>query len=136
MEITVSTQQGKVPVTVVQPHGNIDASNYTQLVTRVEALIKNGAQNFILDLSDVGFMSSAGLVALHSLAITLRGDKPVDPKSGWARLKAVERTQSNGPEKRIKLLNPQLHVAETFEQAGFTQLFDIFTDLGRAVASF
>ena len=25
MEITVLTQQGKVPVTVVQPHGDVDA---------------------------------------------------------------------------------------------------------------
>jgi hypothetical protein len=34
MEITVTTQQGKVPVTVLQPHGDVDASNYTELVDK------------------------------------------------------------------------------------------------------
>ncbi len=53
MEITVSTQQGKVPVTVVQPHGDVDASNYAELVNKVEALIKDGAKDFLIDL--VGF---------------------------------------------------------------------------------
>ncbi len=80
MEITVSTQQGAVPVTVVQPHGDVDASNYAQLVSKVGSLQKDGARDFILDLSDVPFMSSAGLVALHSIAIMLRGEKPADPK--------------------------------------------------------
>jgi anti-anti-sigma regulatory factor len=136
MEITVSTQQGKVPVTVVQPHGEIDASNYTELVKKVEGLIKNGAQDFLVDLSDVSFMSSAGLVALHSISITLRGDKPVDPQSGWATLKAMDPARQNGVQKHIKLLNPQQYVADTFEKAGFTQFFDVFTDLKTAVASF
>ena len=87
MEITISTRQGAVPVTIVQPHGDLDASNYRELVDKVESLIKGGAKDFLIDLSDVPFMSSAGLVALHSVAITLRGDKPIDPQSGWAALK-------------------------------------------------
>ena len=79
MEITVSTQQGKVPVTVVQPHGDVDASNYAELVKKVETLHKDGVQDFLIDLSDVPYMSSAGLVALHSIAIIMRGEKPADP---------------------------------------------------------
>jgi anti-anti-sigma regulatory factor len=136
MEITVSTQQGRVPVTVVQPHGDIDASNYTELVSKVEGLIKNGAQDFLIELSDVPFMSSAGLVALHSIAITLRGEKPVDPQSGWAALKAMEPGRQKGVQPHVKLLNPQQYVADTFEKAGFTQFFEVFTDLSKAVASF
>ena len=136
MEITVSTQQGRVPVTVVQPHGDIDASNYTELVSKVEGLIKNGAQDFLIELSDVPFMSSAGLVALHSIAITLRGDKPVDPQSGWAALKAMDPGRQKGVQQHVKLLNPQQYVADTFEKAGFTQFFQVFTDLNKAVASF
>jgi anti-anti-sigma regulatory factor len=55
MEITVSTQQGKVPVTVVKPRGDIDASNYAELVTKVEELLKGGAQDFVIDPSEVLF---------------------------------------------------------------------------------
>ena len=136
MEITVSTHQGKVPVTVVQPHGDVDASNYTDLVNRVEALLKGGAQDFVIDLSDVSFMSSAGLVGLHSLANLLRGEKQPETESGWAALKSMDRSRSSGMQKHIKLLSPQAGVAETFDKAGFTQFFEIFTELPKAVASF
>jgi anti-anti-sigma regulatory factor len=136
MEITLSTQQGAVPVTVVQPHGDVDASNYAELVSKVESLQKDGATDFLLDLSDVPFMSSAGLVALHSIAILLRGEKPTDPQSGWAALKSIDRSREAGMQKHLKLLNPQQYVAETFEKAGFTQFFEVYTDVKKAVASF
>ena len=32
MEITVYQAQGSVPVTVLQPHGDLDASNFRDLV--------------------------------------------------------------------------------------------------------
>ena len=136
MEITVSTQQGAVPVTIVKPHGDVDASNFAQLVSKVEALQKDGARDFLVDLSDVPFMSSAGLVALHSIAIMLRGEKPADPQSGWAVLKSIDRTRDAGMQKHVKLLQPQQYVADTFEKAGFTQFFEVFTDVSKAVASF
>ncbi len=136
MEITVSTQQGSVPVTVVQPHGDVDASNFSQLISKIESLQKEGARDFILDLSDVPFMSSAGLVALHSIAIMLRGETPTDPQSGWAALKSIDRSREAGMQKHVKLLQPQQYVAETFDKAGFTQFFQVFTDLKQAVASF
>ena len=136
MDITVSTQQGKVPVTVVQPHGDIDASNYAELVSKVEELMKGGAQDFVIDLSDVPFMSSAGLAGLHTLAMMLRGEKLLDPDAGWATFKSMDRSRASGLQKHIKLLKPQAGVAETFEKAGFTLFFEIFDDLKKAVASF
>src|SRR5512140_16984 len=136
MDLTVSTLEGPVPVTVIQPHGDVDASNYAQLVSKVESLQKDGAKDFVLDLSDVPFMSSAGLVALHSIAIMLRGERPTDPQSGWAALKSIDRTREAGIQQHVKLLQPQQYVAETFDKAGFTQFFQVFSDVHQAVASF
>jgi len=136
MEITVSTQQGSVPVTVVKPHGDIDASNYAELVTKVEELLKGGAQDFIIDLGEVPFMSSAGLAGLHTLAMMLRGEQLTNPEAGWAVFKSMDRSRASGMQKHIKLLNPQEGVMMTFEKAGFTLFFEVFTDLQKAVASF
>ncbi len=136
MEITVTTLRGKVPVTVVQPHGEMDASNYTDLVKKVEGLMDMGSLDFLIDLSDVPFMSSAGLVALHSLAMTLRGERTIDPKTGWAALKSTTPSRGRGPQEHIKILGPQPNVADTIEKAGFNQFFMIFTDLKQALASF
>ena len=136
MEITVQTLRGKVPVAVVKPHGEMDASNYTDLVKKVESLIDLGSLDFLIDLSDVPFMSSAGLVALHSLAMTLRGERTMDPKTGWAALKTMTPSRGRGPQQHIKLLSPQPNVADTIEKAGFNQFFTVFSDLKEALASF
>ncbi len=136
MELTLSQQQGRVAVAVIQPHGDVDASNYTGLVKKIEELFKGGTKDFLIDLSDVPFMSSAGLVALHSIAMMLRGEKPVDHKSGWGTLKAMDRVRDGGVQKHVKLLNPQQNVAETFDKAGFTQFFEVYSDLKKAVDSF
>jgi anti-anti-sigma factor len=136
MEITVTTLRGKVPVTVVKPHGDMDASNYTELVKKVESLVNDGSLDFLIDLSHVPFMSSAGLVALHSLARTLRGDNTIDPKTGWAALKSMGAGRDRGPQQHIKLLSPQRNVADTIEKAGFDQFFSVFTDMKAALASF
>ncbi len=136
MELTVTQKAGRVPVSVVQPHGDVDASNYTELIRKVEELVKGDAKDFLIDLSDVPFMSSAGLVALHSIAVLLRGEKPVDPQSGWASLKSIDRTRERGMQTHVKLLNPQQYVAETLDKAGFTQFFEIFADQKKALESF
>jgi anti-anti-sigma regulatory factor len=136
MEITVSKQHGRVPVTILQPHGDVDASNYTELIDKARELFNGGVRDFLIDLSDVPFMSSAGLVALHSIAMFLRGEPPVDPQSGWAALKSMDRSRESGMQTHIKLLRPQEMVGETLDKAGFTQFFQVFADLKKAVESF
>jgi anti-anti-sigma factor len=136
MEIIVSKAQGKVPVTVVQPHGHLDSSTYTDLIDNVRKLITEGGRDFVIDLQDVSFMSSAGMMAIHSLALMLRGEKPADLKERRAALKSMDTSRASGVQQHIKLLSPQAGVVEAFEKAGFTQFFEIFDDLESAVASF
>jgi anti-anti-sigma regulatory factor len=136
MQITISKEQGKVPVTVIKPHGDVDASNYRDIVVKAEELFGAGARDFLIDLSDVGYMSSAGMVALHSIALLARGEKPSDPEAGWSALKSFDRARERGIVEHVKLLGPQQYVAETLDKAGFTQFFEVFTDLKKAVASY
>jgi anti-anti-sigma regulatory factor len=121
---------------VLKLHGDIDASNYREIVVKAEDLFGEGARDFLIDLSDVPYMSSAGMVALHSISLLVRGEKPSDPEAGWPALKSFDRARDRGLVEHVKLLGPQKYVAETLEKAGFTQFFEIFTDLNKAVASF
>jgi anti-anti-sigma regulatory factor len=57
-------------------------------------------------------------------------------QAGWTALKSIDRSKEAGLQKHVKLLNPQQYVADTFEKAGFTQFFEVFMDLNKAVASF
>lgn len=136
MQVTVSQQEGRVPVMVVQPHGDVDASNYTELIDQVRKSYAAGARDFLIDLSEVPFMSSAGLVALHSIAMFLRGEPLAGSQPGPGTLKSIDRTRTAGLQPHIKLLKPQPFVAETLDKAGFTQSFEVHSDLGKAIASF
>ena len=136
MRIDVSTHEGNVPVQVVKPRGDLDGSNYTELIDFVRNQHKDGACDFVLDLSDVPFVSSAGLMAIHSVALMLRGESTPDTEAGWSALKSADRSREAGIQVHVKLAGLQEGVADTFDKVGFTQFFAIFQDVSQAVASF
>ena len=136
MEITVNQAQGSVPVTILQPHGDLDASNFRDLIAKAKEACDAGARDIILDLSDTPYMSSSGIVALHSIAMMLRGEKPPDTESGWGALRSIDRDRDRGLQQHLKLLSPQPKVDNVLELAGFKQYLEIYTDLETAVASF
>jgi anti-anti-sigma factor len=138
MNIIVDQVAAGVPVTVMRLAGELDASNYQEIIGRAEALYQDGARHLLLDLSDLTFLSSSGLVALHSIALTMRGEKAPDPEAGWDLVHAMgnEVAASTGPQRSLKLLNPQSRVARTLDVSGFSRLFSIYSDQEEALASF
>lgn len=135
MNITISHEPGTVPITIIHIQGKLDGSNYKDLVAKGQELIQSGAQKILVDLSNVEFMSSAGMVALHSIAKLLKGQTLGD-EEGWSLLHSIDRERGSGAQKQLKLLNPPPKVAKTLELAGFNQLFEIHADLAQAIASF
>jgi anti-anti-sigma regulatory factor len=136
MEIIVSKEQARVPVTVLQPHGELDGSNYRELIARGQAAQKAGAQYILLDLSDVPYVSSAGLVALHTIANLLRGDQPADTASGWEALHAMRRDLGTGAQQCLKLCGVQSDVQRVLTLSGLTDFYEIYPDQAAALASF
>ena len=136
MDITVSQAEGQVPVAIIRPKGMLDGSNYQELIDKAKAVNKDGAQDILVDLEEVPYSSSAGLVALQSIAALLRGDALPDPEAGWSAFRAVERDREMGLQSHFKLLNPQPKVARVLEMVGFTRFLEVHTDLDEAVASF
>jgi anti-anti-sigma factor len=136
MNVTVSLAQGRVPVTILHMHGELDASNYRDLISAAEEAIRGSAQDILLDLSDTPYMSSSGLVALQSIAAMLRGEAAPDLEAGWAAFRALERDREIGLQAHFKLLNPQPRVAQVLEMVGLDRFLEAYTDLEEAVASF
>jgi anti-anti-sigma factor len=136
MDITILQKQGRVPVTVLQPHGDLDAASYRDLIAEAKKLCDSGVEDILLDLSDVPYLSSSGLVALHSVAALVRGEEPPDPEGGWGAFRAIDRDRGGGFQAHFKLLNPQPRVDRVLETVGFKQFFKVHTDLEAAVASF
>jgi len=136
MEILVEQAKGKVPVTILKLQGELDGSNYLDVISKAKELYHAGTRDILLDMSQVNFMSSAGLVALHSIALLMRGDSPEDPESGWEVFHAIDRDRESGVQKHMKLLNPQPKVVSTLHKTGMDVFFDIHQNLQMAISSF
>jgi anti-sigma B factor antagonist len=136
MDISVSQLQGNVPVTALKLDGQLDGQNYEELITKARELHQAGARDFILDLSNLTYISSAGLVALHSVALLVRGEELPDTEQGWSAYRSMGRTSASGMQSHIKLVNPTEEVRNVLDMVGFGNVFQIYNDLDEAVKSF
>ena len=136
MNISVSQAQGSVPVTVLKLDGQLDGQNYQELIAKAQELYGAGTRDFLLDLSDLTYISSAGLVALHSIALLVRGEQLPDTNEGWSTIRSVGRTNTAGLQVHVKLLSPRQEVKSVLEMVGFSNAFQIFSDCDEAVKSF
>jgi anti-sigma B factor antagonist len=124
MEITTSQRQGRVPVTVFHIRGMVDSSTYQDFTNALRTAIDSGAEFLLLDLAEVSYMSSAGIRSLNEISLFLRKKFPQE-KLGWTPRST-----------RLKLLNPSDRVAEVMKVSGVDSVFEFYSDLEQAIASF
>ncbi len=136
MQITVDQIQSRVPIAILAIHGDLDASNYEQVIAKARELYAGGARHLLLDLSDMPFMGSSGLVALHSVALLMRGETPPDPEAGWQAFHSIDHARARGVQQQVKLLSPQPKVGRTLQITSMDQFFEIHIDKQAAAASF
>jgi anti-anti-sigma regulatory factor len=136
MHLTVETAQSQVPVTILAVHGDLDASNFEVVIEKARELYSSGARYLLLDLSDMPFMGSSGVVAIHSVALLMRGEAPPDPEMGWQAFHSIDHDRHGGKQQHVKLLNPQPKVNRTLEMTGMEEFFEIFAERQAALDSF
>lgn len=136
MDITISQAQGRVPVSVIQLDGMLDSQSYEDLTAKARGLYEAGARDVLIDLTGLTYISSAGLVALHTIALLLRGVPLPDPGQSWSSVKSMSHVSGTGMQKHIKLLNPRPEVSGVLDMVGFSKMFEIFSDREKAIQSF
>ena len=88
MDIQVTEQI--ISTTTVKLEGRIDAFNVGGLREQFDDLTASGATQFVVDLSDVTFLDSAGMAALVSLLKQARA-RGGDVSLVWPKLDAAKR---------------------------------------------
>ena len=136
MEINISQNQDASDVSIMQLRGDLDGSTYQYFIDEAQKLYDTGIRNLILDMSELSFLSSAGLAALHRIARVFRGEDRSTMEEGWAALRAMGNDSENGFQKHIKLLNPSEKIMEVLDTVGFKSFFEVFTEIHPAMASF
>jgi stage II sporulation protein AA (anti-sigma F factor antagonist) len=98
-------------ICVVRPEGRLDSANGSAFQKELLDLIEEGTGKLLLDLSELQYISSAGLRVV---------------------LIAAERMKSSGG--RIALCSLNRHVNDVFEISGFSAILEIFPSYDDAAA--
>jgi anti-anti-sigma factor len=132
MDITASTEHGRVPVTIIHVKGSIDSSTHQIFQSISETIIKDGAHHLLIDLKDAYYISSAGLRAIHILFNKLRA---IHNDVNDDELRVQMRAGSyKSPYIKVANLSPQAR--DAFELSGFETYIETFDDISKAVTSF
>jgi anti-anti-sigma factor len=139
MNISVDHPDGHETVAVLRLEGDLDASNFETLIDAGATAQAAGATDILVDLRKVPFMGSSGLVALHSLALSLGGAAGDDIASGWEAQHAMARSVEGGMQPHLKVLldaDPSSALARVMDRTGMSQFIEVLTDESAAIAAF
>ena len=134
MNIKISTEQARVPVTVLHVDGDIDSSSYRDFLSQAQKLINEGARYMLIDLAHVPYVNSAGLRAIYTIFKDLRGLHPEENLSDEQMENAARLGTYHSP--YLKLLNLSNNVSGVFQMGGFDRYIESLTDREKALASF
>ena len=128
MEIQKNQVQCQFTLALLGIQGDLDASNYLDLVNKVRELHQGEIKQIILDLSQVRFISSSGVVGLYWSLLLMNGYQVQESEDGWNTLHAVVK-ESRVLQKRISLVSLQHGVDNTLDMAGIKNYFEIYSDM-------
>jgi anti-anti-sigma factor len=134
MNIKVSTEQARVPVTILQVEGDLDSFTYNDFLSQAQKLINEGARYMMIDLAQVPYVSSAGLRAIYTIFHDLRAVHPEENLSEEEMERAARMGTYKSP--HLKLLNLSNNVNGVFQMGGFGNYIETFTDREKALTSF
>ena len=135
MKMTIQNP-GRGDITVLRLEGDLDAASFEEVIEQGRVLYGEGTRALLIDMTGVGYMGSSGLVALHSVALIMRGQEPPDPELGWGAFKSLKTDVEVGNQTNLKLLGPQPSVQRALERTGMTEFLEVHTDEQAALDSF
>lgn len=98
---------------IVKPIGRLDSSNSSDFEKIVDERITAGSKNVLLDMSELAYVSSAGLRAVLIIGKKIRSE--------------------NG---KLLMSGMQSSVREIFEISGFLSIFELFESVEKARLNF
>jgi anti-anti-sigma factor len=136
MEMVVDRIESHVSVAILRLSGDSDGSNYKDVIAKSQELHDDGIRYLLLDMENIRYMGSAGLIALHRIVLMMQGDEVPGEEAGWEAIHALDRVRDDDKQDRVKLLNPRPNVIRVLATTGLKDFFESYTDQDAAIASF
>ena len=136
MEIIISQNQDTSAICIMKLQGALDGASYEYFITEAQKLYDAGTRDLLLDMSELTFLSSAGIAALHRIARVFRGEDRATLEEGWSAIHAIAKDRESGFQEHVKLLKPGENILAVLDTVGLQAFFEIFNDIHPAMASF
>ncbi len=119
-------------MTVLHLKGDLDMKTYQELENRVRQAHSEGVRYVALDLTNVRYITSAGLRAIHTAFNLLREGDSAESDS------VAQKGMRGGVFKsaHLKLVNPSRPVRDVLTIAGYDMFMEIHPDVDTAIKSF
>ncbi|HUS94069.1 MAG TPA: STAS domain-containing protein [Patescibacteria group bacterium] len=130
MEISVSQENARVPVTIFQLNGEL--SGEEPLSGLAKDAYDDGTRYLLLDLSKVPYISSSGLRAIHQVYYLFRGQ--VSDESEQEVRQGIISGNYKSP--NLKLLKPSKNALKALSVSGYDMFLEIHNKKSDALASF
>jgi hypothetical protein len=123
-------------VAVIALEGELDASNYRDLITEGRRVYAEGARTLVLDLAGLSYMASSGIVALHSLALIFEGHEPPDPEEGWQAIHEVSADVIGDHQvDALRIASAAPPIDRVLDRTGLKNLLPVYEDRAAALAA-
>jgi anti-anti-sigma factor len=134
MALTIEVDQvdGDPPVAVVILDGELDASNYENVIDAVRNAYGDGARGLVFDFTSLTFMASSGLFALHSAVRIMRGEASPDPEAGWG---ALHEMSDDAAGDNVRIAAAREPITRVLDRTGMARLFGMSDSRDDAVAA-
>jgi len=110
--ITIEPSPSMPNITIITLKGNLDLSTSKHVDEKVLPVMETGESDFILDVSDLDYLSSIGMMSLTKYQLLLTKKK-----------------------RFLKLIKPPKPIYDTMSVFGFTKRFDIYDTVVEAISS-
>ncbi|MBA2718233.1 MAG: STAS domain-containing protein [Chloroflexi bacterium] len=131
----IATDQPSADLAVIALTGELDGSNFEQVIGAGRAARDGGASRIVLDLAGLTYMGSSGLVAIHSIALLLHGQEPTSPEDGWQAIHDIGTGAAADDAPALVLAGPPPAVHRVLDRSGMLSLFPVHADREAAVAA-
>ncbi|MBV6396053.1 MAG: hypothetical protein HFACDABA_01641 [Anaerolineales bacterium] len=125
--LTLTVSRPSAAVTVLHLQGRVDSASENLVREQATRLHSEGARHLLLDLTQVDYISSAGLRAIHVLYKLFT---PAEEIKAWKPDGDVYKSPY------FKLLCPSPQIYGVLNLAGFLHNIPFFTNLNDALESF
>lgn len=131
----ITTERPSTDVAVIGLTGELDGSNFEQVIDAGRAARDAGAQRIVIDLAGLTYMGSSGLVAIHSIALLMRGQEPTSPEDGWQALHDLGTAAASDAAPGVVLAGPPPSIERVLDRSGMLGLFPVHADRDSAIAA-